>query len=269
MPTVDADGVRLHYERHGAGADALLFIHGYTGDLNDFRHQIDEFARAYPVLAVDLRGHGKSSAPADRAAYTFDAMIGDVLAIASHAGVERWHLVGHSMGGALAQEIALAHPERTLTLTLNNSTPSFGGNEIAVKFYEKLHQLAEARGMAHVAMLPGLVPPPPHKTQERIDYERGRLAAMSIDAYVGSWMGMQTWAGTRDRVAGISAPTLIACGELDAPHMVKASRWLADRIPNATFELIPQAGHAPHGERPELFNAALRAHLERHAAVSA
>ena len=126
MPTTTINGVNLYFERHGEQGEPLVLVHGYTGDTTDWRHQVPEFAREYQLLIFDLRGHGKSEAPQDRTAYTVDQMADDTEALVTEVGFERYHLLGHSMGGAVAQEIALRRPRRLFSLTLEDTSPGFG-----------------------------------------------------------------------------------------------------------------------------------------------
>ena len=120
MPVEHINGISLYYELHGDGAP-LLLVHGYTGDITDWRFQVAEFSRTHRVLVFDHRGHGRSDAPADRASYTIEQMADDVEAMADRVGFARFHLLGHSMGGAVVQEVALRSPERLLSLTLHDS----------------------------------------------------------------------------------------------------------------------------------------------------
>jgi pimeloyl-ACP methyl ester carboxylesterase len=265
VPTIALEGAELWYELHGSGGDPLVLVHGYTGDVSDWHHQIREFGRTHRVLALDHRGHGHSHAPRDRASYTIERLAADVEAIAAEAGFERWHLVGHSMGGAVAQEIALRGPERLASLTLEDTSHAFdfGGNEAVARIFESRLRLAEEKGMTAVAELPR-PPLPPHMPAARAEEEKRRLARMSVDGFIGGWHALSTWAGTRERAAGIRVPTLVIHGELDAA-LLKGSRWLAETIPGAVLAEIPEAGHSPQYERPDLFNAHLRRHLERHA----
>jgi pimeloyl-ACP methyl ester carboxylesterase len=101
---------------------------------------------------------------------------------------------------------------------------------------------------------------------ERIEETRDRLSRMSPDGFIGAWQGLVEWQGTRTRAAGISTPTLIIYGDMDAPALIDGSVKLAKLIPNAKVEIIPECGHSPQWERPELFNQALRRHLEANAA---
>lgn len=269
MPTANINGIDLYFEQHGSDGEPLVLVHGYTGDITDWRHQLPEFSRTHRVLIMDHRGHGRSSVPSDRDAYSILQLADDVGALIATAGFDRYHLLGHSMGGAVAQEIALRGPGRLLSLTLHDTSPGFSTrNEVVKKFIQARHQYAEEHGMAAVAAMPSVVKPPPFMPEDRGAEMSARLGRMSVDAFIGTWDGLQAWPGTRDRAAKISTPTLVISGELDAPQLVEASRWLASEIPNATLEVIPEAGHAPQYERPALFNAALRRHLESNAAGS-
>jgi pimeloyl-ACP methyl ester carboxylesterase len=265
MPTLTIDGVDLWYEVHGSAGDPLVLVHGYTGDVTDWQHQVLEFARTHRVLALDHRGHGRSQAPRDRSSYTIERMAGDVEAVAEAAGCERFHLVGHSMGGAVAQEIALRRPERLATLTLEDTSYQFrmASNPAVARIFESRLRLAEERGMQAVADLPPL-PRPPHLPAARAEEEKRRLARMSVDGFIGGWNALSSWPGTKERAAAIRVPTLVIYGELDA-GLLKGAQWLAETIPGAVRAEIPEAGHSPQYERPDLFNAALRAHVERHA----
>ena len=107
MPHARLDGFEMYYERHGTQGEPLVLVHGYTGDVSDWQHQIEGFAASHRVLVMDHRGHGRSGAPRDRESYTVERMSDDVEALVAHVGMGRYHLVGHSMGGMVAQEIAL------------------------------------------------------------------------------------------------------------------------------------------------------------------
>jgi len=269
MPTATIDGVDLYFEVHGTAGEPLVLVHGYTGDITDWRFQVPEFSKTHVVLTFDHRGHGRSQAPADRSAYSILRMADDVEALVQRAGFARYHLLGHSMGGAVVQEIALRSPDRLLSLTLEDTSYGFGFHNEAVEAYiRERHRVAEEEGMAAVADLPPMVPPPPHMPAERREEERARLSRMSVDGFIGAWYGLRDWPGTKERLGEISAPTLVICGDLDTP-LVAPSRGLAEMIPAATLEVIPEAAHSPQYERPDLFNAAVRAHLARNATAPA
>ena len=265
MPHAYVNGINIYFERHGEEGEPLVLVHGYSGDVGDWKDQVTEFSRTHRVLIMDHRGHGKSDAPQDRSSYTIDVIADDVEGLADHAGFDRYHLVGHSMGGTVSQEIALRSPERLLSLTLHDTTHEFSANPLLATYFEQRLKFAEEQGMEALSNLPGL-PDPPHMPPGRRDYEKHRLAAMSIDGYAGAWNAANTWPGTRDRAYGIKTPTLVIYGALDTVF-VAPMEFLAATVPDATSVCVPEAAHCPQFERPELFNAALRAHLERNAAA--
>jgi pimeloyl-ACP methyl ester carboxylesterase len=266
MPTATVNGVRLYYELHGDSGEPLVLVHGYSGDITDWRYQIDEFSSTHRVLMMDLRGHGRSDAPSDRSSYTIPVMSEDVEALVDELGLGRCHLLGHSMGGGIVQEIALRSPQRLLSLILHDTSCKFEMSDpVMAEWRRKRIETAEKGGMAAVAAMPPPVPPPPHMPAERQEETAARLSRMSVDAFIGALTGLIEWEGTVERAAAISVPTLIIFGSLDGPALIQGSTRLADLIPNATVEVVPECGHSPQYERPELFNPALRRHLEANA----
>ncbi|MBI5521498.1 MAG: alpha/beta hydrolase [Desulfarculus sp.] len=108
MEFLDRDGVRLAYRQVGRGGPPVLFIHGYTCDHGFFDAQMEHFGASRRALAVDLRGHGQSGKP--RQAYTMAGLADDCAWLCGRLGLERVVAVGHSMGGAVALELAARHP---------------------------------------------------------------------------------------------------------------------------------------------------------------
>jgi pimeloyl-ACP methyl ester carboxylesterase len=236
MPVAHVNGLALHYELHGTSGEPLVFVHGYTGALSDWRHQVPFFSKSYRVLTIDNRGSGSSEAPADRAAYTVDAMAADAEALIEHAGFDRYHLAGHSMGGAIAQEIALRNTSRLLSLTLADTTFWAGDHE-------------DGTGT------------PPYITLELAEESRNIVARMSQDALAGLWTAWIGWRGTADRAQDIAVPTLVIYGSRDASKIIDGSQRLLDMLSNARVVVIDGAGHSPHLERPTEYNAVLADHL--------
>ena len=215
-----------------------MFLHGYTGDTSDWRHQIDEFSGKHRVLVLDNRGHGRSEAPPHKNAYTVESMVEDTRLLIRKTGISRYHLVGHSIGGAVAQEIAIHEPQSLLSLTLQDTTDWFGDHE-------------EPGGT------------PPYISPEEAKRAAGRVDRMPQAALAGAWMGLLTWKGSADRAHMIQVPTLIIHGSRDASRIIEGSRRLAASIPHAEVVVIEGAGHSPQSECPEQFNAALGRFLEK------
>jgi 3-oxoadipate enol-lactonase len=267
MPTATINGLKLNYELLGDSGSPLVLMHGYTGDITDWRNQLPAFNPSFRILALDLRGHGASGGPADHAAYTIDHFRDDVEALIDDLGFDRYHLVGHSMGGAISQEIALQSPERLLSLTLHDTTDEFSAasnNSVFQMYRDYRFNLAETQGMLAVSRIKPPFPAPPHMPAERIAETDIRLSKMSVDAFIGAWNGLAAWPGTRgERSASIKAPTLVIYGDLDTEFLIRGSKRLAENIPNAELAVIPQTAHSPQWERPDLFNAALGAFLNK------
>jgi len=114
------DGVRLHYARAGVGP-LMLFCHGFPEFWYAWRRQLMEFGRDHTAVAPDLRGFNLSDKPADPKAYRMDRLVADLKALAGHFGAQRFTLVGHDWGGALAWSFALAHPEMVERLVVLNA----------------------------------------------------------------------------------------------------------------------------------------------------
>jgi len=266
MPFASINGVKLNYELHGESGDPLVLVHGYTGDITDWRHQLPAFSPSFRVLIADNRGHGQSEASGDRSSYTVEQMTADIMALVDDLGFERFHLLGHSMGGAVAQEMAIANPQRLLSLTLHDTTNSFavaGMNPALALWRDYRFKVAESEGMRAVAEFTSPFPPPPHMPPARLEETKERLAAMSVDAFIGAWEGLASWQGAETRAQAITAPTLVIYGDIDTQFIIDGSRSLVATIAGAELAVIPQTGHQPQWERPELFNAALGAFLNR------
>jgi 3-oxoadipate enol-lactonase len=266
MAIAEVNGQRLYYEVHGEG-DPLLCVHGLACDTLAWIPQVQAFAAAHRTVIFDNRDVGQSS-QADGEEYDIADMARDALALADDLEIDSFHLVGISMGGAIAQEIALRSAARLLSLTLHDTGFHFDPerNEGLVKWNRARNKIAESQGMAALAAMPSPFKTPPHMPAGREAETRERMARMSVDGFIGAGDGLNSWRGTKDRLDQITTPTLVIYGELDAPVLVKSGERLAATIADAVRVIVPEAAHCPQEERPELFNAALRAHLERNAA---
>jgi 3-oxoadipate enol-lactonase len=215
---------------------------------------------------VDNRGHGDSEAPPDRSAYSIEQMASDVWALTNEVGIGRFHLLGHSMGGAIVQEMALEAPERLLSLTLHDTADGFASafmDPNIVAWRDWRFRVEEEQGMAAVAGMVPPFPPPPHMPKERLEETRERLAGMTVDAFIGAWNGLTDWQGSEERAREIGLPTLVIWGDMDSQFIIDGCTRLVSAIPNAEAAVIPECGHSPQWERPPLFNGALAGFLDR------
>jgi 3-oxoadipate enol-lactonase len=270
MAIARLNGIDVNYEVHGDGAP-LVLAHGYTASLEMWRDQVDAFSAKYKLVIYDTRGHGKTTAPASTDAYDLARdYAADQLALMDHLGIERAHVGGLSMGGMIAQEFALQHPDRISALLLFDTGPGMGGMqrdpataERFAQFREMLSTMAKTKGMAAVidsmrqgpwAMNRGDGPLPP-----AIQRHIGGMRTMSVDGYLGGAQSMQMWAGTLTRLHTITAPTLVLVGEND--NLLGPSREIHRQVAGSRFVLMRKSGHGTNMWRPRAFIDATLAFL--------
>jgi len=237
--------VRIVWERHGAGAP-LLLIHGLGYARWGWEPVLDGLARSFDVVLFDNRGIGESDAPPGP--YTVSELAADAVQVLDEAGLERAHVLGTSLGGMVAQELALSHPGRVDRLVLACTTP--GGPE-SFPMPEQTAQLMQSGATLRQFVENALAPDPGEEIVERILHHR-EATAQPLEAWTA-----QAAAGAAfdalDRVAGIAAPTLILHGTADTVVDSRNTALLALRIPDARVELFPGGGHLFFWEQPERF----------------
>lgn len=238
-------GVQIAYEEHGSGP-SLLLIHGLGYGRFYWWKQIPFLSRQFRLIAVDLRGCGASDAPAGP--YTIPQMaqeVGDVIAAAAggHA-----HVLGHSLGGFVALELAVTQPAAVDGLVL--ASTALGGPSYAMAGPEVLKKLVQDPALSFEANLrrnvpvgaaPGYFDAHPEDLEEII---RLRLAnPITAAAQFAQNMAGATWPGVADRLAGFAAPALILHGDADQVVPVENARRLKAALPDAELRLLPGVGH--------------------------
>lgn len=266
-----ADGVELAVEVRGAGP-ALLCIHGFGGAKEDFADHVDDLAARATVVLIDLRGHGDSGGPDDPAAYSLDLCAADVLAVADALGLERFRLLGHSMGGMVVRRVALAAPDRVEAVVFMSTAagPPRGldpelvdlGARLALEDFAALRAvLDEARVLGTPAFERLLAER--EGFREYGDWKWSRLRP-AMWAALGPEIVREPDA--TDDVRRLACPSLVMIGELDTVFL-DASRALAAAAPASRLAVIPDAGHHPQFENPEVWRDALVAFLDDLAAL--
>lgn len=237
--------MKIAWERHGAGAP-LLLIHGLGYARWGWEPVVEPLAHSFELVLFDNRGIGKSDAPAGP--YTAAQMAGDALQVLDEAGVERAHVLGTSLGGMVAQELALAHPERVDKLVLACTT--HGGAE-SFPMPEQTVRLLQNGASLRAFVENALAPDPSTEIVERILRHR-EATAQPLEAWAAqaaAGMGFDALA----RVGGIRAPTLILHGTEDAVVDFRNAALLAVRIPDTRVELFRETGHLFFWEQPDRF----------------
>ncbi len=260
MPYTDNGGTRLFWEQSGAGP-AVLLIHGlgYTHDM--WYRTVPVLSRRYRVIVFDNRGVGRSDVPPG--AYRVSDMAQDAATVLDAAGVDAAHVVGISLGGAIAQELTLRHPSRVRGLVL---VATLCGGPRAVPAEPDVGVKLLARGKMPAEQGIRVMNPyvyDPGTSQERIDEDLAiRLRTYpSTQGYMGQVQAVLSWS-SYDRLPEITAPTLVIHGESDRLIPPGNGRIIADRIPGSRLMLIPQASHILFTDQPEAAHGAMLGFLD-------
>jgi len=246
VPTIDRDGVSIHYEIHGpANAPAILLSHGYGATCRMWDGQVAVFADRYRLVLWDMRGHGQSGDPADPALYSHALTVGDMAAVLDTCSIERAVIGGLSLGGVMSLGFHLAHPERVRALMLFDTGPGFRNPEARREWNKR----AEAR--ARELESNGL-PRSVGGAETRLGHHR------SAQGLAGAARGMRAQPDSSliDSLPSIAVPTLVLVGSEDR-HFLGAADYMAAKIPGAQKVVIPDAGHAANLDQPEAFNRAV------------
>lgn len=259
MPQLELDGAALTYDDEGPrdAADApLVFVHGWTANRHRWDHQTAHFSGRRRVIRLDLRGHGDSTGAGVR---TVAELAEDVLALLDHLEVERFVLVGHSMGGMIAQTIALAHPGRVERMVLVNSigrmTYSRGRGLLMAASTLVPFKLFVAANIQR-AFAPGY---PREEIREHVRASAGTPREVVMTLY-----GAMRAFDVLDRAGEIRMPTLMVHGYHDVQLPVRQMLRMAKAYPDAEVRIL-DAGHELPLEKP----AELTAALERFVTVKA
>lgn len=258
MPHLSVDGVRLYYDEIGSG-EPLLFVHGLGSSSRDWFEQVPHFADRYRVLRIDLRGHGRSERPPGP--YHIAQFARDVAVGLRRLDAAPAHVVGLSMGGMVALELAAAAPALVRSLVVTNSVADARLRTWSdLWFYVSRRLTVKALGMRRVGrFLANRLFPKPEQETHRREFVK-RWAENDKQAYLWSVDAIIGWS-VLDRLPTISAPTLLVSSDQDYTPVATKNR-MAARMPNAELAVVSDARHALPVEKPEAFNAVVEEFLE-------
>lgn len=241
------------------GGVPLVLLHPVSMDLSWWGDQFREFGAEFDVIAIDMPGHGLSALP--EAAPTFDAMAAAVAGILDHAGVGPAHVVGISVGGMIAQTLALRRPDRVGSLALVATLCTFP-DPVRQVLRERAH-VARTEGMAKIAELSIARWFTPAFRARRPDViARATLGLLRQPGeFHGRMWDMIAGLDLERQLAAIRCPTLVVTGTEDVNAPPAAAAQIARALPGAVVELMPDLGHFPPFEAPDAFNRILRAFL--------
>lgn len=269
---VEANGVDLAVAEAGEGGRPILLVHGFCGAKEDFTEHLDDMAAlGWHAVAPDLRGHGASGHPSGEAAYDFDTFVADLVALADGFGWSRFALLGHAMGGMLAQLLVLEHPDRVAALILMSTSHGMADTLDAADVAIGASIVREHGLLTLLALQnerrerdPRATPAQVRLRRERPDYAEfadRKLLACSPDMWVSMTAKFVVQRDRLDALAAVEVPTLVVVGEQDEPHVGHSER-MAKVIPHGRLAVIPSAGHAPQFENPDAWWAAVSQFLE-------
>ena len=261
--TAANDGVTIVYEEQGEG-EPLLFVQGLGYDRHGFGPLPGLLAEDFCVLVFDNRGVGDSDVP--EGPYSVPMMAADAIAVLDAAGVERAHVLGVSLGGFIAQELALSHPERVQKLVLCSTAPGVQPpcypmperGQQAFAAFPTMERGAGFRLMVENSLGDHGVRERPALVEEILRYrlERGpTLTGWQAQAYAGATFDAY------ERIPAITAPTLVIQADADCVIDVRNAHLLCERIPDARLEVIPDRGHLVIWEEGEMLAPIVREFL--------
>ena len=255
MPYTDAPGFRIYYEEHGDGFP-LLLINGLGSDHLEWLHQLPAFEERFRGIAFDNRGTGRTDVPPGP--YTTAQMADDAASLLRDLGVRRAHVLGVSLGGMIAQEVALRHPELVDGLVLGCTGP--GGGLSVRPSPEAMAAFAFAKGEDPEAelrrMLPFLYTDAciRERPEEIEGFVRRRLDNPTPPEGYLAQLSAAVTHDASSRLEGIRARTLVITGDADRLVHWENSLRIAGRIPGATLVVLPGAPHRLFAETADAFN---------------
>lgn len=261
----DAGGVRIRYVDHGAGLPVVL-VHGFTANIE--RSWIEtgvlpDLARDYRVIALDLRGHGRSDKPRDPRAY--DELGLDVIRLLDHLDISRAHVVGYSLGGIIVAKLLTTHPQRFLSAVLGAAAYRRGQSERSDRAAEAAAREIEA-GVYRALVVSTAPTDEPAPSEEAIRARSRQIAAVNdLFAHAALMRARRALLVTDAEIAAVRVPAVAVVGDVDpALPRVKAMQavW-----PGLELQIVPGAAHPTVHQRGlprrSEFVAAIRKRIAR------
>jgi len=256
MPFARAGEHRLYYEESGSG-EPLVFLHGFSLDHRMWRPQVGCFAKKHRVICPDALGHGRSDRP--QTGYSRAHRVEDLARFVDNLKIDRFHLVGLSMGGSTAIGFALKYRERLVSLTLVSTGAA--GYSVSKKF-ERLDRVAREDGvdLARKKWLDWSLAWYKNAHREVGQFIKSMMEEYSGAVWADPMRGRYPKEQDLERVHEIDVPALILAGELDRVFAGLAQE-IHHRVKGSRLKIYEKVGHMLNLEAPELFNRDLETFL--------
>lgn len=260
------DGVKLYYEECGNGTP-IIFVHEYAADYRTWEPQLRHFSRSHRCVTYSQRGYPPSDIPENPDLYSQDIARDDVIGVMDALGIDKAHVVGHSMGAYTALHVGMNFPQRCLSVTAAGcgwgSTPDIGQREAMKAMAAETGKMFMDEGILSAAAK--YADAPMRQTHKHKD-PRGwaefakMLSEHSALGHALTMYNLQLKRPTlwemEENLKGFSVPLLVVVGDEDFPCL-DGSLFLKRIVPTAALMVVPRSGHTITSEEPGIFNAAL------------
>lgn len=264
MPKTRIGNIEMYYEVHGSG-EPLVLVHGLSMDSSTWFNQVPLFSQKYQVVVFDNRGVGQTDAPHEE--YSTEMMADDTVALLKFLNVDNAHILGVSMGGMIAQIMALKYPELVKSLLLNITAAQLPAKakHIVQNWLRMLNENVSLETRIREGFLWVY-------TDQFFAHDEMVTASVNLAINHPHPLSTHGFAGqvaalmkhdTRSRISHISVPTLVLMGGDDIFIPIEFSEELAGKIPKAELVVLERGGHNCWLEFPELFNQAVMQFLDR------
>ena len=261
MATINSDGARLHAEETGAKGTPIVFVHEFAGDCRNWEGTAAYLGRSHRCVAFNARGYPPSDVPKDPSLYSQAHAVEDIRAVLDHYGFARAHIVGLSMGGYATVNFGIAHPDRTLSLTIvgagHGSDPTM--RETFLTESAAMVERLEKQGMAGMGDYMASQVRGRFRERDPKGFTRflAQLQEHSAEGTALTARGCQLKRKTiyelEEGLRQISAPSLIVTGDDDAA-CIDPALFMKRCIPDARLWIVPRTTHNVNLEEPDLFN---------------
>lgn len=260
MPAVKVNNIELHYDEFGEGKETLLFSHGFLMNNTMFKGQIDKLKGDFRCITFDHRGHGQSEIATD--GYSLDNLVTDVIGLIEALNLGAVHFIGMSTGGFVGMRLAIRSPELLKSMILMDTSAEKEDESSVKKNNILLWILKNIGWFPVIGQVMSLLF---HKSflQDKLrhwEVKKWRKIVMSQNK-----KGIIPFANmiferdsVLDKLSDINFPAAVIVGENDLATPPEYNKRIADRIPNASYFTIPDAGHSAAVEKPEKVFQAMR-----------
>jgi pimeloyl-ACP methyl ester carboxylesterase len=257
----EINGIKIDYRDEGSGP-AVIFIHAFPLNQSIWDDQVAALKQSYRTITLDLRGFGRSDAPAGP--YSMEEMAADVRALMTKIGLDDAVFVGLSMGGYISLAFYRSYPEQVRALVLADTRAS-ADNEEGRERRMRSAERAEREGAQAIAgeMLPMLLAPETiEKNAALVARVRAMIESNSPSAIASAQRAMAGRPDSSRLIERMNIPVLVIVGSEDSLTKVEESKAMSDKIPGSRLRVIEGAGHLSNVERPAEFNRALADFLD-------